>query len=150
MSPAPTVHGTAVLVGTVGVLIRGPSGSGKSQLAATLVERSRSGGPPAVLVADDRVELSVAGGRLIGRCPVTIAGLMEHRGRGIATCGHEPAAVIRLVADLLPPGDIARMPEESALSVTLEGVRIARQPVPAGDAAASARLVEAAVAGLGG
>ncbi len=63
-----SVHASAVLVGNRAVLIRGPSGAGKSRLAFELILAGRAGQiPPAVLVGDDRVHLSVAGGA--GRGP---------------------------------------------------------------------------------
>lgn len=60
-----------------GVLIQGPSGVGKSDLAL----RALSAGFR--LVADDRTLLWVSHGRLFGACPAPIAGLMEARGLGI-------------------------------------------------------------------
>ena len=42
----PTVHASAVLVGDRAVLIRGPSGSGKSRLAFDLILAGRSGQIP--------------------------------------------------------------------------------------------------------
>jgi len=57
-----------------GVLIEGPSGSGKSDLALRLMEDGWR------LVADDRVMLWASGGRLYGRAPDTLHGLIEARG----------------------------------------------------------------------
>ena len=57
------IHGTCVLLSGLGVLLRGPSGSGKSDLALRLID----GG--ARLVADDQVELIPAEGRLLARAP---------------------------------------------------------------------------------
>ncbi|MGY3362652.1 serine kinase of HPr protein (carbohydrate metabolism regulator) [Bradyrhizobium sp. GM0.4] len=52
----PSVHASAVKVGDLAVLIRGPSGSGKSRLAFDLIMAGRSGVlETAVLVGDDRV-----------------------------------------------------------------------------------------------
>jgi len=63
-----TVHASAVKIGNTAVLIRGPSGSGKSRLAFELIMSGRSGQvPPAVLVGDDRVHLDTAGGELLVR-----------------------------------------------------------------------------------
>ena len=57
------VHATCVALDGAGVLLRGPSGSGKSDLALRLID----GG--ARLVADDQVALSAEAGRLVARAP---------------------------------------------------------------------------------
>ena len=59
-----------------GVLIEGPSGSGKSDLALRALEAGWS------LVADDRTLVWACEGRLYGRAPDALAGLIEARGRG--------------------------------------------------------------------
>lgn len=60
-----------------GVLIEGPSGSGKSDLALrALAEGFR-------LVADDRVLVWASGGATFGRAPDALAGLHESRGAGV-------------------------------------------------------------------
>lgn len=141
--PGPTVHGTALLVGDVGVLIRGPSGAGKSALALALIERARERGRLGALVADDRVILAVHGGRLVARVPAAIAGLVERRGRGIETRDHEPACVVRLVVDLVEA--VERMPEPEAFATAILGVALARQPAPARSLAVAVPLVEAAI-----
>src|SRR4029079_17246927 len=61
-----TVHASAVLVGDRAVLIRGPSGSGKSRLAFDIILAGRTGQiPRATLVGDDRVHLDTSCGNLI-------------------------------------------------------------------------------------
>src|SRR6185369_8888787 len=57
------IHGTAIAIGNAALLLTGPSGSGKSDLALRMID----GG--ARLVADDRVELVVEGDRLCCRAP---------------------------------------------------------------------------------
>src|SRR5688572_192741 len=89
-----TIHATAVLAGADGVLIRGPSGSGKSMLAFALVQRG------ARLISDDRVHLSACHGRLIATAPGLISGKLELRGRGLMEVPHERSAVIRLLVDM--------------------------------------------------
>ena len=60
MAQAATVHASAVLVGDRAILIRGPSGVGKSRLAFDLILAGRAGQiPPALLVGDDRVHLAL-------------------------------------------------------------------------------------------
>jgi hypothetical protein len=89
-----TVHASAVLIGARAVLIRGPSGSGKSQLALGLIEAARGGALAfARLVADDRVHLETANGRLLARPAAALAGLIEVRGIGLMRLAYEPCAV---------------------------------------------------------
>lgn len=145
----PSLHAGCVVLGEAGVLLLGPSGSGKSSLAAALVDRWRSAGAFAAVVADDRVVLESAGGRLIARAPVTLGGMMELAGRGIVDVAHAEAAVVRLVLDLTPSAEIARMPGPEALTVRLEGVVLARQPVPARSTERAIALAEAALVPLG-
>jgi len=58
-APDATVHASAVRIGERAVLIRGPSGSGKSRLALELILAARTGViAPAELVGDDRVHLT--------------------------------------------------------------------------------------------
>jgi serine kinase of HPr protein (carbohydrate metabolism regulator) len=72
-----TVHATCVAIGGRGILIRGRSGSGKSDLALRLIDRG------ARLVSDDYTILDRDGERLRARPPKTIAGKLEVRGVGI-------------------------------------------------------------------
>jgi serine kinase of HPr protein (carbohydrate metabolism regulator) len=128
-----TVHGNALIVGEAGVLLRGPSGSGKSSLALDLIAFAAQRGVFARLIADDRVEVVNSHGRLIARPHSAIAGAIEERGVGIVPTPHEPAGVIRCVADLsaptTPPPE--RLPPEEALEVDLCGVRLPRIVVEA-------------------
>lgn len=135
-----TIHASAVLVGARAILVRGPSGSGKSRLVLDLLDRFGGVLPPfARLIADDRVELEAAHGRLLARAPTPLAGLLEVRGLGIRKLTHEPLAVAGLVVDLDAP-DADRMPEPVALSTVLAGVTLPRHPVAAGAAVIPAIL----------
>ena len=88
-----------------GVLIEGPSGAGKSDLAL----RALSLG--ARLVADDRVLAWTSEGRLFGRAPETLAGLLEIRGLGVAPAPALPHASIEMVVVCEPdPAVLERMP----------------------------------------
>jgi HPr kinase/phosphorylase len=127
-----TVHASAVLVGDRAVLIRGPSGSGKSRLAFDLILAGRSGQiPPAILVGDDRVHLDTSGGNLMVRPAAELAGLIEIRGLGIRRIDHASEAVVGLVVDLVAP-DAERLPPPEAQSTRLSGVLIPRIGVGAG------------------
>ncbi|PLX37744.1 MAG: serine/threonine protein kinase [Hyphomicrobiales bacterium] len=124
-----TIHACAVVIGADGVLIRGPSGAGKSTLAARLIAEAARNGTFARLVADDRVELDARNGRVVARVPETIAGYAEVRGRGILPTTCEPAAVVRLVVDIIPVDALQRMPETGDFAAEIAGVSLARQPV---------------------
>ena len=135
---AATVHASAVLVGARAVLIRGPSGSGKSRLALELIEAARAGRLRfARLVGDDRVHLESVGGRLLVRPAATIAGLIELRGAGLLRVDYEPCAVVGLVVDL-DAADAARLPDEKV--VEIGGISLARLAVAASTPALPAVL----------
>jgi serine kinase of HPr protein (carbohydrate metabolism regulator) len=123
MTGAANVHGTGVVVEGTGILLRGPSGSGKSILALLLIEELG-----AQLVADDRIDLVVKDGELVMAAPAPIAGKIELRGYGIVERPHVQTAQVHLVADLVPT--LERMPEDAAFSTELMGVAIRRCPVP--------------------
>ena len=107
------VHGTAVALDGRAVLIRGASGSGKSDLALRFIALC-GGLPPdgiAILVADDQVEARVHREMLVVSAPATIAGQIEVRGIGITKFPYVASARLALVADLVPTAAIVRMPE---------------------------------------
>lgn len=129
MTAQVTVHASAVLVGDRAVLIRGPSGSGKSRLAFDLILAGRAGQiPAATLVGDDRVYLAVAQGQLVVRPARELAGLIEIRGLGIRRCDFAEQAVVGLLVDL-SAADAERMPAPDALFTNLSGVILPRIPV---------------------
>src|SRR5258707_561155 len=99
------VHGTSVALGGDGILLRGPSGSGKSDFALRLIDEDGR------LIADDQTELRLSGDDVSMTAPATIAGRMEVRGIGILRVPSAVAAPLRLVVDLVPSGAIERLPE---------------------------------------
>jgi serine kinase of HPr protein (carbohydrate metabolism regulator) len=124
-----SVHASAVKVGPRAVLIRGPSGSGKSRLAFELISRGRSWQlPPAVLVGDDRVYLDTAGGEILVRPAPRLAGLIEIRGLGIRQVEFAKEAMVGLIVDLAAD-DAERLPSDDALQISIFGVKIPRIPV---------------------
>lgn len=133
MSAATTsIHASAVKVGDQAVLIRGPSGSGKSRLAFGLIVAGRSGQVAKTeLIADDRVLLERQGDTVLAGAVPGLAGLIEVRGLGIRRFAHVDQAPIGLVVDLAAK-DAARMPEPEALRTLVEGVELPRIPVGMG------------------
>ncbi len=115
------VHGTCVDVGGSGVLLRGPSGSGKSDLALRLID----GG--ARLVADDQVEITRDGDVLMARAPRALKGMLEIRGIGVVPACATEAARLRIVVDLVPRDRVERMPaprRETLLDVDLPALSL--------------------------
>jgi HPr kinase/phosphorylase len=73
-----SIHGTLVDINGVGVLIRGQSGVGKSEVALELVRRGHQ------LVADDRVDIFQRElGEVVGEAPEIIRKYLEIRGIGL-------------------------------------------------------------------
>ena len=107
------VHATAIAVGRRGVLLRGPSGSGKSDLAL----RALALGPSALLhdqvklIADDQVILTREPGGLIATAPTATRGRLEVRGVGMLEVAAAAQCEIVLVADLVREGPIERFPD---------------------------------------
>jgi hypothetical protein len=91
---AETVHATAVAIGGAGVLLCGPSGSGKSDLALRLIDRG------AILVADDVVNLRLADGHLHAYPEPALRGLLEVRGVGIIEFPYLDEAPVALAVRL--------------------------------------------------
>ena len=91
-----------------GVLIEGPAGAGKSDLALRALTQGFS------LVADDRVLLWACEGRLYGRAPDTLGGLMEVRGLDVVRAEALPFAEITLIARAGTP---ERIPEPASAAI---------------------------------
>lgn len=121
MTAPPNVHGTAIVIGTTGLLFLGPSGAGKSAVALHCVEEARGRGLFAAVVSDDQVLVSEAGGRLVARAPSAIAGLAEVRGAGIVTVPTIEAAVLHRAIRLLAPPFAERLPPATETAEVLPG-----------------------------
>jgi HPr kinase/phosphorylase len=135
-----TAHASAVLVGARAVLIRGPSGSGKSRLALELIRAAQEGVLlSARLVADDRVHLQSVGGRLLARPAEPLAGLLEVHGVGLLRLAYEPSAVVGLVVDLAA-ADAERLPDPASRTTEISGISLPRLAVASDSAALPAVL----------
>jgi HPr kinase/phosphorylase len=134
------MHATAVVYGESGVLISGPSGSGKSALALALVARARDFGFFGALVGDDRVWTQSVGDRLIASGAPQLAGLVERRAAGLVTVPHEPMAAIGLFIELDRPGRSSpRLPDDPDV-VTVDGVPLPRVALDFGQSAVDRAL----------
>ena len=88
------LHAGCVALDGRGVLILGPSGSGKSALALHLMALGCE------LVSDDRTDLVARDGRLLASAPAATAGLIEARGVGILRAAARDRAEVVLAVDL--------------------------------------------------
>ncbi len=102
--------------GWTGVLIEGPSGSGKSDLALRALDHGFR------LVADDRVLLWASGGALFGRAPDVLSGLIEVRGLGVGPAPSLRLTRIALVLECVAAAQVERLPDR--LTVERAGVSI--------------------------
>ena len=100
-----TVHASTVATGGRAVLLGGPSGSGKSDLALRLIDRGFT------LVSDDQTVVMREGDRLIASAPPTIAGKLEVRGLGIVEMETVTDVPVALFVELT--SDIERLPDEN-------------------------------------
>lgn len=97
----PVLHATCVEWFGRGVLIRGKSGAGKSDLALRLIDAG------AALVADDQVLLENG----IASAPARLQGLLEVRGFGIVKLPFAETTTIALTVDLCSADEIERLPD---------------------------------------
>jgi len=112
---AETLPATTVALDGRAVLISGPSGSGKSDLALRLLDRGF------VLVSDDQTIVKKDGTKLVATAPPTIAGKLEVRGIGIVDVERAENAPVALVVELT--SEIQRLPDDSRDRLIL-GVRV--------------------------
>ena len=120
----------------LGALITGPSGVGKTDLMLRALEAGFG------LVADDRTIVWPSDGRLYGRAPGPLAGLLEARGLGLERRVALPVARVRLVVVCeRDPAAVERLPEPAF--ETIEGVRVAALKLCPLEASAPAKLAHA-------
>lgn len=112
-----TVVATRLVGAWRGVLIRGRSGAGKSDLALRLMQNGWR------LVGDDWVEVFACKGALYAVAPATIAGRMEVRGLGVVSRPFLPLTRIALSLHLTHE-PVERMPE--ADQDVIDGIAIPR------------------------
>lgn len=122
------LHATCVQMGDTGVLLLGPSGSGKSDLALRLIDRG------AALVADDQTQIDRIDDRLLARAAPSLAGLLEVRGVGILKLPCCDTTPLGLAVELHPEADLPRLPDWETydlLGVQLPLVRLDPRAVSA-------------------
>ena len=117
-------HATCVAIHGRAVLLEGPPGAGKSDLALRLIDRG------AVLVSDDQTILIRSGTDLLARAPDTIAGRIEIRGLGILAMPHVGDVPVALIVQIDSP--VERMPDRRMRRIAgIDVPEIALEPFPA-------------------
>lgn len=100
-----TRHASCVAINGAGILISGPSNSGKSDLALRLIDRGAN------LICDDYVDLYLHDSQIVMEAPARIAGKMEVRSLGIFDCEH--VSNIPLMLQVQLKSQVERYPMDS-------------------------------------
>ena len=148
LAPRESLHGTLMDISGVGVLIRGKSGIGKSEVALELVRRGHQ------LVADDRVDIYQREiGIIVGEAPDLLKKYLEIRGIGIVNVvkmfgakAFKENKKIMLVIDLEPWGENKEYDRLGLEDHTLRffDTEVAHLRIPISEGRNVASLVEAA------
>lgn len=144
------MHGVFMSIHGKGVIIRGDSGIGKSEIALELIKRGH------LLIADDCVELFHVGSSIIGKSPAVLTNLLEIRGIGVidvvkmfGVSAILDKDVVDLVIQLerwVPSKEYTRIgTEESNLTEDILGVSIPKAIVPVTGGRSMSAVIEAAV-----
>jgi HPr kinase/phosphorylase len=110
------LHASCVEYADKGVLIFGPSGSGKSDLALRIID---AGG---TLISDDYVEINAQENKLFASSVPNIEGMIEVRGIGLEKVCFISNHTIDLALELHDRNDIDRLPEDSFFEH--EGIKV--------------------------
>ena len=121
------IHATGLVYDGVGILIRGKSGAGKSLLALALLEFANLSNIEAILIGDDRLDLSLDAQFLRMSGSKSIQGKIELFGYGVLLREFLARANVDLVVDIV--SNVERMPELAQLSTEIFGRKLPRCPV---------------------
>jgi len=128
------INATCVAIENKGVLIVGPAGAGKSDLALRLIDQG------AQLVADDQTELKIEKTELFATAPPSIKGLFEVRYVGLMEMPRIPKARVALYIELtLLHEKLERLPEYEDMFLLEKPVRRLKLPAFAGSTPAKIR-----------
>jgi len=143
------LHGGLISIYDKGVLIRGESGMGKSEIALELIKRGHQ------LVADDRVDCYRIHNKIVGKAPDMLRGMLEIRGIGIINVQRMfgiasviPKAEVSLEISLVKWQDNAdydRVGIEEKKYDSIIGVDIPKIVIPVREGRSMAVIIESAV-----
>jgi HPr kinase/phosphorylase len=128
------INATCIAIENKGVLIAGPAGAGKSDLALRLIDAG------AQLVADDQTELKIEKNGLIASAPSSIRGLFEMRHVGLIEMPRIAKTKIALYVELtLLHEKLERLPEYEDMFLLEHAVRRLKLPAFASSTPAKIR-----------
>jgi HPr kinase/phosphorylase len=143
------LHGGLLSIYGKGVLIRGESGMGKSEIALELIKRGH------LLVADDRVDCYRIHNKIVGKAPELLSGMLEIRGIGIINVARMfgvssvlPKTQVDFQVNLemwKPDQDYDRVGIEEKKHKNILGVDIPKIVVPVREGRSMAVIIESAV-----
>lgn len=144
------MHGVFLNIYGKGVIIKGDSGIGKSEIALELVKRGH------LLIADDAVELYLIGQRIVGKAPEVLKSLLEIRGIGVIDVSkmfgissileRDNVDLIIQLDRWVPSREYTRVGvEENDAVEDILGVKIPKVVVPVSSGRSMAVIIETAV-----
>ncbi len=144
------IHGVFLNIYGKGVIMRGDSGVGKSEIALELIKRGH------ILIADDAIELYHIGQSIVGKPPAVLSNFLEIRGIGVIDVSKMfgVASVLKqdtvdLIIQLdrwLPSREYTRIgAEEDDIFEEILDVQIPKIVVPVTGGRSMAAIIEAAV-----
>ncbi len=144
------MHGVFLNIYGKGVVIRGDSGIGKSEIALELIKRGH------LLIADDAIELYHIGQSIVGKAPEVLKNLLEIRGIGVIDVSKMfgvasvlPKDNVDLIIQLerwLPSREYTRIgDEEDDVTEDILTVQIPKSVVPVTGGRSMSAIIEAAV-----
>ena len=142
MSTVKTIHANCLKIGNKGIILAGASGSGKSVLTLSLLERSHWAQKDSILVSDDYTDLTSKNGKLYGQCPATLRGGIEIRGAGLYQMPFLSEVAVDFIVEL--GNDYERFP--SGKKLTYFGISVPLYRLPAlgqADCTAICQAIEA-------
>lgn len=143
------IHGGLLSIYGKGVLIRGESGMGKSEIALELIKRGH------LLVADDRVDCYRIHNKIVGKAPELLREMLEIRGIGVINVSRMfgvssvlPKAEINFQVNMEPwkaDQDYDRVGIEEKKHENILGIDIPKIVVPVREGRSMAVIIESAV-----
>lgn len=150
LAPETLIHGVFLNIYGKGVIIKGDSGIGKSEIALELVKRGH------LLVADDAVELYRLGQKIVGKAPEVLSNLLEIRGIGVidvskmfgiaSILDRDNVDLIIQLDRWVPSREYTRVGiEENDIEEDILGIKIPKVVVPVSSGRSMSVIIEAAV-----